>query len=131
MEICKFMKKMLIVEDDQFIGSMYSKLFDANGFSSKFSLNGIDALGILSKDENIPEVIILDANLPDMNGLELLRKIKQNDKLNKVPVVVLTNSYHIEDAKMFTDLGADMFLIKIENTNKELVEKINKLLEKH
>ncbi len=124
------MKSVFIIEDDKFVGDMYSRLFTANGYMVDRAGNALEALNTLEKKEVLPSVLVLDIHMPEMNGAEFLKKIKINDKLKGIPVVVLTNSFFEEDEKKFLELGADLFLIKIKNSNQEVLEKVNSLIER-
>lgn len=71
-------------------------------------LNGI-------KDEdppNLPAVILLDINMPKMNGLEVLREIRSNDRTRRLPVVILTSSREEQDIIRGYDLGANSYIRK-------------------
>lgn len=59
-----------------------------------------------------PDVLLLDINLPKIDGFEVLRRIKQSDKLRRLPVVVLTSSTREEDMRRAYDLGANAFISK-------------------
>ena len=124
------MRKMLIIEDDDFISKTYTRFFTLSGFDVTRFHNGLLALEFLDTNEILPDIILLDVNLPVMNGREFLKNIKQNDKTKNIPTVVLTNSFFQEDEQEFLDLGADLFLVKIQNNNKDLIEKINDLVER-
>ena len=123
-------KKIFMIEDDKFVGDMYRRLFIGNGYDVELVQNGTDALASLGKANILPDLITLDLNLPDMDRYEILKQLKANDKMKKIPVVVLTNSFYEESEKEFLSLGAALFLVKIHNNNKEILEKIHTLLEK-
>jgi len=122
------MNTLLIIEDDKFVGDMYARLFSLNGYEVKRAKNALEALDILDKDDVLPSAIILDIHMPEMSGTEFLKNIKQNDNMKDIPIVVLTNSFYEEDEKKFLELGADLFLIKIKNSNQDILEKVNKVL---
>lgn len=124
------MKKILIVEDDEFIGRTYVRLFNMSGYTVERVHDGVMALEMLNKTDLLPTVIILDINLPNMNGRELLKHIKQDAKLKGILVVILTNSFFKEESQEFLNLGADLFLVKIQVSNKELIRQINDLVER-
>jgi CheY-like chemotaxis protein len=107
---------------------MYGRAFKMDGFETEFMADGESAINRLLTHTNLPSVIIMDIAMPKMNGHELLEKIKQDPMLKNIPVAVLTNSATEEQAKRFISLGADLYLIKIQHSSKELVAKINGLL---
>lgn len=82
--------------------------------------NGADALdyifaeGIYSERnmENIPRVILLDLNMPKVGGLEVLRRLKADDRTNEIPVIVLTSSNEDPDIKTCYKLGVNSYVVK-------------------
>ena len=68
------------------------------------------ALQIMS--ERTPDVIVLDLGLPDMDGVEVLRRIRRDDRLRKLPVVILTSSSEESDVVASYDLGANSYVRK-------------------
>jgi CheY-like chemotaxis protein len=122
------MKKVLIVEDDTFVSRMYGRAFKLDGYETEFMGDGEEALNRLKTGENLPSVILMDIAMPKMDGYSLLEKIKQDDRLKNIPVAVLTNSATEGEARRFMEIGADLYLIKIQHSSKELVQKINTLV---
>jgi CheY-like chemotaxis protein len=59
-----------------------------------------------------PDVILLDLNLPRMGGHELLRAVKQDNRLRQVPIIVLTTSERPDDVRLAYDAGANAYLLK-------------------
>lgn len=121
------MNKILIVEDDMFVSRMYGRAFTAAGFEIDIAANGEIALKKLSSDP-LPSVIMMDVRMPKMGGVELLTNIKNNQRLSMLPIAVLTNSFVSEDEKRFMTLGADLYLVKVENTVQAVVQKIQDLI---
>ena len=82
--------------------------------------NGADALdyifaeGIYSERnmENIPRIILLDLNMPKVGGIEVLRRLKADDKTNEIPVIVLTSSNEDPDIKTCYKLGVNSYVVK-------------------
>jgi chemotaxis family two-component system response regulator Rcp1 len=75
-------------------------------------LDGEDCARYLSSNEEPPDAIIVDLNLPRIDGFELLRAVRGNPRFNRVPVAVLTSSRRPEDRQRSLDLGADDFITK-------------------
>ncbi len=94
MEIKDIKKSILFVDDNKTIQSIVKKIIDDSKFRLKIlpALTGEDALDILhdEKTEPKPSMILLDLNLPMMNGQEVLENIQQNEELKKIPVIILT-----------------------------------------
>ena len=74
--------------------------------------NGVEGLGILAKTQPPPAIIFLDLNMPLINGWECLERIKMNDRLNQIPIVILTTSDNKADKKKTLEQGASKFLTK-------------------
>lgn len=123
------MKKILIVEDEKFISNMYARLFSTNGYAVEVVTDGVIALENLNNTNLLPSVILLDINLPNMNGREFLIKIKEIHKFKKIPVVILTNTYSEEAPKEFLNLGANLFLVKSQYSPSEIIDNVKKVLE--
>src|SRR5688572_17881275 len=83
------MTKILLVEDDELIYRMYIKAFEHEGFETEVATNGKEGL---EKVESFgPDIIVLDVMMPEMNGVEMLAKLKENEKTRDIPTVVLSN----------------------------------------
>ena len=101
---------VLIIDDQKSIrcllGSFLKNQYKIVGFEDGFS-----AMQWLS-NANIPDLILLDLNMPRKNGKEALKEIKENQELRKIPVVVLTTSEAEEDIIKTYDLGVNSFITK-------------------
>lgn len=101
-------KKILIIDDEPEICKMVTEtLFDA-GYTASSALNGPDGLALIKKD--IPSLVILDIGLPGMDGVEVLRLIREEHPT--LPVVVLTASQDTDMAKKMMRLGIAEYLTK-------------------
>ena len=83
--------------------------------------DGLEALDILSSHDI--DFIICDINMPNMNGLELLYRLKNSEDFKNIPIVMLTTEGREEDIKRAKDIGADGYVVKPfkpENLKKEL-----------
>lgn len=102
--------KVLIVEDSATQALQLQSLLEENGFEVTVAHNGADALTFM--DSLIPDLIISDIVMPEMDGYELCRKIKAEDKLRGVPVLLLTQLAEPEDIIKGLESGADNFVTK-------------------
>lgn len=118
--------KLLIIEDDLFLLNMYASKFELEGFEVIIAEDGEKGWKTAIKD--IPDVILLDIMMPKMNGFEVLEKLKSDDKVSKIPVILLTNLSQRDEIERAMNLGAADFLIKAHFRPSEVVEKIKKLL---
>ena len=119
-------KKILVVEDDDFLLEMYATKLQLEGFKVFGATNGLQGLKIAQREK--PDLILLDLNLPEMSGFEVLEELKRSDTTNKIIVVVLTNYSQKEDIDRCLDLGADDYLIKAHFVPSEVIAKIKNLL---
>jgi len=79
-------------------------------------------------EKSQPDIILLDLVLPKLTGFEVLEKIKSQDKLKKIPVILLTNLSQKSDVEKGLKLGADDYLIKAHFMPSEVVSKIKQLV---
>ncbi len=123
-------KEILLVEDNPADARLIVEVFD--GFKIKNNItivtDGAAAMDYLYKkgeykDRKCPSIIILDLNLPKKDGREVLKEIKNDEKLKMIPVVVLTTSSDEEDVKISYENHASAFLTKPTDL-KELVDQI-------
>lgn len=119
-------KKILIVEDDVFIRDIYQVKFNQEGFDVTTAEDGVKAMEKL--DNMIPDIILLDILMPYMNGMEVLKRIKSNDALKNVPIIMLTNISEKEKVTEGLEYGVKDYLIKSHFTPSEVVHKVNTLL---
>lgn len=127
---------VLIVEDGPSHRLLIRKAFDKAEINNSISEaeDGIDGLDFIYKrgkyidrdDKLMPGLILLDLNMPRMDGHEMLAALKSNDETKHIPVIVLTTSGFKDDINRSYKLGANSYLCK-PDTNTELVEKIKSL----
>lgn len=86
----------------------------ADGDSALRTLFGTDA-GAASKDTPLPTLILLDLNLPDMSGVDVLRKVKEDPVLKRVPVIMLTTTDDKLEIQRCYDLGCNVYITKPVN----------------
>lgn len=104
-------RQILIVDDSQIARSIIRRILEINGFTDVPILeakNGTDALNILKTQKC--ELVITDLNMPDMNGEELLKRIKSSPRLNDLPVVVITSlGNKAREQKLISEQAAAVF----------------------
>jgi DNA-binding response OmpR family regulator len=111
-------KKILIVEDDEFLRSLTAKRLEKEGYQVAIAADGEQALSILPTEK--PALVLLDLLLPNVNGFEVLEKMEKS-----MPVVVFSNLGQKEDIEKAKGLGANDFLIKANFTLDDVVAKVN------
>ena len=120
------MKLILLVEDDPFLVDIYSQKFKKSGFDIKVADNAGKTFQFL--EEKIPDIILLDIVLPQMDGWSILKKIRANDAWKNCKVIVLSNLSQKEEVEKGLSLGADKYLIKSQHTPLEIVEFVENML---
>jgi DNA-binding response OmpR family regulator len=118
--------KILLIEDDPFLLSMYSAKFELGGFAVVTADNGED--GVVSAKGERPDLILLDIVLPKMSGLDVLQKLKTDNTTASIPVIILTNLNQKDEIERGMALGASDYLIKAHTMPSEVVERIKKIL---
>jgi DNA-binding response OmpR family regulator len=119
--------KILLVEDDLFLRDLYVSKLKKEGFENILVAgNGEEGLEMVNK--NIPDLVLLDIILPQMSGFDVLEKVKKDNNLSQIPIILLTNLGQKEDVEKGYKLGADDYIIKANFTPQQVVEKIQKVL---
>lgn len=121
-------KKIMLVEDDLFISDIYQVKLQREGFEVLIAGNGLEALKVLEK--TVPDLILLDIVMPYMDGIDVLKKIKSEEKWKKIPVILLSNISEREKIDEAMGIGADDYLLKSHFTPAEVLEKVNSVLPK-
>ncbi len=107
--------RILLVEDNLVDAAVTRQVLKHNHQTDLIlAANCKEALALLqSKNQSdLPQLILLDLNLPDISGIELLRRIKKDKSLHEIPVVILTMSNEDQDIQKSYDLGASSYLVK-------------------
>lgn len=117
--------KILIVEDDKHISKLVKYNLEKAGYACETTITGEDALEILDRQEI--GLIILDIMLPKMDGLEICKRIKQNNSLASVPIILLTAKGEEVDRIVGFELGADDYVVK-PFSPRELVLRVKAVL---
>ena len=113
---------IIIVEDNPHDAELITRIFRKNDLAGEFVLlkDGAEALDFLfglggsggQGGKAVPKVILLDLKLPKINGIEVLRKLKSDERTRKIPVVVLTSSIESRDLKDAYELGVNSYVTK-------------------
>ena len=119
-------KKILIVEDDNFLRKLVLRKLSSEGYDVSEALDGEQ--GVKKAQTENPDLILLDLILPGIDGFEVLAQIKNNKETSLIPVIILSNLGQKEDIEKGFNLGAVDYLIKAHFTPNEIIEKVNALL---
>ncbi len=120
-------KRLLLVEDDPALQIIFASRLEVNGFDVIIASDGQMALA-KARAEN-PDIILLDLMIPQINGFEVCRMLKFDDRYKRIPILVLSALSSQRDREKATQVGADGFFIKPFDMDLLLV-KINDLIKK-
>lgn len=118
------MAKVLVVEDDRFLGSAYKAKLSKSGYDVQLATDGDEALTTLQSF--VPDVILLDLVMPNRDGFSTLEAIRQTDGIKDIPVIVASNLGQKEDFDKAISLGATDFIVKSDVSLDELIARIQK-----
>lgn len=119
------MKKIMIIEDDKDLQEIYKINFEMAGYEVMQEFDGLD--GIASVVDKKPDAILLDINMPNMDGFAFLNAINDNTSIN-IPVIVCSNLSDQETQNKALSSGAAGVLVKVDYSGKQLVEKVGHIL---
>lgn len=121
------MAKILIVDDDSLMTKMYQGKFNDDGFNVAIAYNGQEGLEKVLAFK--PDLILLDIMMPVLNGLEMLKKLKENNTTKNIPVILLTNvGGSEEDVDKGLNMGAVAYMVKAHFDPKDVVKKVKEIL---
>jgi len=103
-------KKILIVEDEESLLKLESILLTSKGYEVRGVANGKAALDAIA--EEAPDLVLLDIMLPEIDGFEVCRRIKENPETSAIPVIMLTAKKSREDMARGESVGADWYITK-------------------
>lgn len=116
------MVKIAIIEDDPTISQMYRMKFEADGFDVRLAGNG--AVGIALVKQFQPDAILLDLQMPEVNGVEALRQIRSQPASAQTPVIVLTNLGQEEAPTDLQSLSIHSYIVKANMTPRQVVDQV-------
>jgi two-component system, OmpR family, alkaline phosphatase synthesis response regulator PhoP len=119
------MHRILVVEDDPDIGELVCRYLEKAGFTAELVTSG--AAGLTSIAASPPDLLVLDLMLPHVDGLEICRAVRANDKTAAVPIIMLTARAEESERIVGLEIGADDYIAKPFSPN-ELVARVRALL---
>lgn len=122
------MKKILVVEDDQYLIHAYKLKLSQAGFKVELASDGANALDAMKKFK--PDVVILDLIMPNVDGFSFLDSMKRDERFKEVPVIVASNLGQKEDVDRAKSLGAVDYFVKSNVSLETIIDKITAVLSK-
>jgi CheY-like chemotaxis protein len=120
------MKKILIIEDNEYLGRMYQNLLKMEGYNIKWVTSGEE--GLKAAEQFQPDLILLDVIMPKVNGILVLEELKKNPITKDLGVVILTVISEKEIIDKCIKLGAKGYIIKSTYNLDQLLSEINSYL---
>jgi len=107
-------KQVLLIEDDEDDQLLFREAIEELHISVKLhtAANGLEAITALTQATQLPDLIIMDINMPCMNGMDCLQMLKTQPRFQSVPVVIFTTSQNPSDKQKSLALGAAHFCVK-------------------
>ena len=121
--------KITIVDDDDFLVNMYATKFSGSGVSVDVCKTGESLLEKLTAGTKF-DLILLDIVMPNMDGVEVLRKMREQKLGEGIPVVMLTNQNNEKDINETQKLGVSCYIVKAAATPSEVVKEVLNVLRK-
>lgn len=121
--------KVLLVDDDQFLLNMYLLKFKNSGFDAESATSAQEALKKL-RDGLTPDSILIDLVMPAMDGLEFIRRVKEERLAPSASLIVLTNQGQSADIDKAKALGVAGYIVKASTIPSEVVEEVKRILNK-
>lgn len=119
--------KVAIIEDDQAISQMYRIKFESEGYNVDTAENG--KLGLELCEKMVPDIILLDLMMPEMNGDEMLALLRKSTWGAKIKVVILTNMGEQEIPEGVKELGVSAIILKADMTPRQVAELVKKTID--
>lgn len=120
------MARISIIEDDQLIAQMYRMKLEEEGYDVDVAENGMNGIKMVA--QTMPDLIILDYTLPDVDGSAVLREIRRDGTAVETPVIVLTNMDSEDVARELAKWNIVDYIVKVNLTPREVVAKIKSVL---
>ena len=122
----RLMTKIAIIEDDPVISQMYRMKFEADGFETQLAMDGQQGVALVESFN--PDIVLLDLQMPVMNGDEALAIIRKSTWGKTVPVIILTNVGIEESPKSLKNLGVHSYIVKANLTPRQVVQQVKEAL---
>jgi len=119
-------KKILVVEDSQTVREVEKHFLESAGYDVATAVDGADGFNKLRTHKF--DLVITDIDMPRMNGIELIEKIRANKKLKQIPIIVVSYKDRDEDKQKALQVGANYYVVKSDFDSDSMLDKINHLL---
>jgi CheY-like chemotaxis protein len=121
------MSSILVIEDDETVRMLYKRLFTYEKYEVHLASDGSDGLKLAQ--EVIPNLILLDILMPEMDGIEVLKQLKTDEKTRDITVLMLTNLGEESMIAQSVALGAAGYIVKAQYSPDQLLEEVKAKIE--
>ena len=118
---------VMVIEDESLLLQAISRKLELDGITAISCSSGKQAIDCLDSSSELPDAIWLDYYLKDMDGLSFMGTLKQNPKLQNIPVIVVSNSASTQKVNMMLALGAKKYLLKAQYRLEDIINIIRQL----
>src|SRR3989344_8307052 len=116
--------KILVAEDDRFLGKAYTAKFEKVGYEVRHAIDGVEVFEILQN--YTPDIILLDLVMPIKDGFTTLKELKANDKYKSIPVIIASNLGQKDEIDKGVSMGAADYIVKSDTAIDVLIDKVRK-----
>lgn len=118
--------RVMVVDDSVTVRKVTSRVLERNGFEVMLAKDGVDAIAMLH--ERQPDIMLLDIEMPRMDGFEVARQVRRDDRLKNLPIVIISSRTGTKHQERARELGVNVFMGKPFQEN-ELMKIINELVD--
>lgn len=120
-------QKILLIDDDQSFLDLFTSVFESKSINSSFASGGRE--GLEKAKRELPELILLDIMMPDLDGIAVLGELKKYPGTKDIPVMIISNLPENVNKDKVLQMGAIDYIFKASNTPNQVIEKILKFFE--
>ena len=117
---------MLVVDDSLVAGELQKNILLAAGYESEIASDGVEALECLHRKEW--DLVVADVDMPRMTGFELTERIRADEQLRDIPVIIVTSRDTVDDRRRGFEVGADAYVLKREFDQSQLLDTVRRLI---
>ncbi len=118
--------RVLVVDDSLVAGELQKNILLAAGYESEIASDGVEALECLHRKEW--DLVVADVDMPRMTGFELTERIRGDERLRDIPVIIVTSRDTVDDRRRGFEAGADAYVLKREFDQSQLLDTVKRLI---
>jgi two-component system chemotaxis response regulator CheY len=105
-------RKALVLDDSRAIRGVMAKILGNLGFASVHASNGMEALALMEREGETIDLIMADWNMPELNGLEFVKRLRAQSQFSAVPIIMVTTETNIDQMVLALNAGANEYIMK-------------------